>query len=322
MLKKSLLKLSLIVVGYLLLGIHLITFAKSQNKTKLEERCAQVKNKYVQAEGDLDRIGLQDIKIFFEIATFKCILKDSTEALKPCAKAAKLIEHLNAYWQIAYETAKKYSSKSILKGKDRMLIEKRLKVVNVVGHCLVMLGVKIEKANYILEEAVKVGEKLFPGNLLLADAYSHLAQSYLERTHKVLTAFDYYQRALQINLIRLGEKHIDTAKAYYNIARGYASFDRPKIACTYFKKSLNIMFKLPLQKSSSLMLKTYPQLGKIYEKQQCYAKAIKHYEAFLVLLPKLKTSKEQVSYHTEQTQSAIKRVQGEMDKSKHKEGTK
>ncbi|OJW70036.1 MAG: hypothetical protein BGO68_03095 [Candidatus Amoebophilus sp. 36-38] len=288
---------------------------KGHDKKKIKQEESKQPKDY------LDYTDLKNVRLVFDKAMVACF---SISDYDPEAwdKAAKLVDDLNTYWKIAYITTKKYVNKKKLTEKDQLLIKERLTLVNHLGHPLRMLGYQIKVADKILAEAVEVAEEVFPNSLLLADVYVNLANSYMVRGHNVEQAFEYFGKALEITVACLGEQHLNTAKIYYTIGHAFCSIKQYYIAVPYIKTSLNIVLKLPLKESSSLISKIYPRLGEAYEKQEAYLKAIKYYEAFLTLLPKLTISENEISHYTDWVQSAIKRIHSKLNPEKQKEGEK
>lgn len=127
-------------------------------------------------------------------------------------------------------------NKKRLSQKDKNFFQKGIELVNKLGSpALIQLGKQLTEAKIILEKSVTVTEAFFSDSLLLADAYSNLGKSYLEGKigththyedlediHIVVQGLRYLKKALQINIDRLGENHILTARAYFDVGYHWA----------------------------------------------------------------------------------------------------
>jgi hypothetical protein len=166
--QKSLLRLFLILNCWLS-GIQPV-LANRQDEWKV--KMAEQLNK------PIDYTDLSNLKSTFDYAIIVCLNANDTLAIE---KVNKLVHDLNLYWKVAYQVAQKHSSKKRLKKKEKSLIQDRLIVINSVGSQLVTLDKNLDsglpEATSMLTEAIEVGEKIFPGSVLLADAYDNFARS-------------------------------------------------------------------------------------------------------------------------------------------------
>ncbi len=281
----------------------------ANNKDELKQKVAE------QLKKPVDYTDLPNLKLTFELIMVACLNTEDTLAWE---KATKLVKDLNSYWQAAYKVVRKHPNKKRFKEKEKSLIQERLTVVNTVGSSLGVFGGQLERrlpiAISILDQAVEVGEKVFPNSLLLADAYGNLAKSYVDRKERPNRAFICYDKALEIKIACLGEQNLSTAKTYYAKGIAYFFFQEYDLAVLYFEKSLSIMLNCPLKETYSLIMKAYHILEQAYEMKGDDLSALKNCEEFLALLPNLPGPGSQFSFLTAKVEAAVKRIQKRLAK--------
>jgi tetratricopeptide (TPR) repeat protein len=224
------------------------------------------------------------------------------------------VHDLNLYWKPAYKVARKHSSRKKLKEEEKSLIRVHLIVVNSVGKYLGILDKNLDRglpeAISMLNEAVEVGEKAFPGSVLLADAYGNLAHSHAFRGIDLNQALGYYDKALNLKIACLGGEHLSIAETYYNIGVAYFFFQEYDSAISYLKKTLNMMPNYPFEETYLLIMKLYKLLGDCCENQGDHSSAFEYYEEALGFVSKFPASKQDiVASYSALIESSIKGIQ-------------
>ena len=111
------------------------------------------------------------------------------------------------------------------------------------------------------------------------EAYNNIGMAYYSEG-EYDRAIEYYQKALKIDLKKLGPEHPDTAIRYNNIGTGYYSKGEYDRAIEYYQKALKIDLKKLGAEHPKIAIR-YNNIGEAYRSEGEYDRAIEYYQKAL-----------------------------------------